>query len=417
MNIIYVSQVFPPDAGASVRALEQAKCLQRLGHDVTVVTTMSYYPLGIPHPDYQGRFCLRENVDGLDVVRIWSLPAPNRGIVRRVLSQLSFALNSFCVAVYLNRPELVIASTHIFAVELAVILLAKLRRCRSLIEFRDLIPENLELVGVSQRGIQATFLRHYFNLCFRLADFVAVPSDTMIPHLLRRGVRHEQILLLPHATQRSKFECAEPAKVAEKYGLTNKFVVVYAGSFSVYYDVPNIMRAANLLTAAHQDIRVLIVGDGQDTPRLKEIERHWPNPNVILTGKVTPDEVPAFLKAADLNVTSLVAPIVPEFYRGYPTTKIAEYLMAGKAILAVENTPIMGELLNRIGAGESIRGNDPEALAEAIVQLRANRAKLEEYGRKGRAYALENMDRMPVVTKFCKDLLAKMEPARCTSHC
>jgi len=409
MNITYISQVFPPDPGASLRALEQARALARLGHHVTVITTMAYYPMGKVHPDYRGRFFVRERIDDVDIVRVWSVPADNTGLVRRVLSQVSFAVASFFAGLRGPRPDLVVASTHIFAIELTTIALARLRRARSLIEFRDLIPECLELLGVSPRSLQARALRRYFDFCFARADFVAVPGETMMPHLRRRGVEEARLLLLPHAADAHRFaDLAPDAALVARYRLQDKFVVAYAGSFSPCYDVPTMVRAARRIAGVRDDVVFLLVGNGQDMPVLRDILERAPNPNVILTGHVPPDDVPRYLSVADACIASRVGVVTPDFYNGYITTKICEYMMAGKPILALEKVPVLAAFLQEIDAGEAVAGGDTEALAEAVLRLREDRERCLRYGRHARRHALEHMERMRVVAEFDRELCRRM---------
>jgi glycosyltransferase involved in cell wall biosynthesis len=408
MKILYVSQVFPPDFGATIRVLEQAVCLQSLNHKVTVITTMGYYPLGKVHPHYRGKLYVRETMAGIDVIRVWSLPSSNRGILKRVLSQLSFAVSVFLAALMLEKPDLMIASTHIFATEMAVILLSRIKRCKSMIELRDLFPENLAFKGIRSNSLQARFLRCYFDICFKYTDFVAVLGESMIPCLLKRGIKMSQIILLPHAADRGKFENAHPARVVGEHQLQGKFLVVYAGSFSTYYDVPNILNAAAILAQTHPDIHFFLIGDGQEFQQLRNLQHQTGIVNTTLTGKVAPEDIPDYLLASELCLASLVGAKTPDFYRNLPSTKLCEYLMAGKAVLAVENVTILGDLLRHIGAGDSVVGNDPAALAQAVARLYHDRVRLNTYAQNARRYAEEHLDRKHVVARFEETLVEKM---------
>ncbi|MDH3198035.1 MAG: glycosyltransferase family 4 protein [Candidatus Krumholzibacteria bacterium] len=408
MKIVYVSQVFPPDPGPSLRAEEQARYLQRLGHDVTVVTTMSYYPSGRTAAAYRRKLHVVEHHDGVNVIRVWSLPAPNRGIARRVLSQMSFAVASFLVAARIEKPDLVIASTHILAIELAVIALARLKRCASLIELRDLLPESLALTGVRPASVRARLLRRYFDFCLQRADLVAVPSETMVPHLVRRGVDEDRIVLMPHGSDSERFARADPAGVIRRHGLEGRFVVVYAGSFSPYYDIPNIIRAATLVCEARHDVAFILIGDGHGRYSRECLQKEASNGNVILTGHVPPRSVVDYLSAADLCITSLTGASTPGFYRDYPTTKVCDYLMAGKPVLAVENAPVMGDYLGHIEAGEAVAGEDPRALARAVLSLCSDPERLCRYSENAYRHARAHMDRMVIVRAFDDALRARM---------
>ena len=127
MKILYLTQSFPPEPGATARPLKQAASLRRLGHEVTVITSMPFYPFGRTYRGYRGRIVQRETVDGVSILRLWSFPAPNRGVIRRFISYFSFATFSVIAGVLSPRPELVIASVPNPGTDLAGVVIARLR--------------------------------------------------------------------------------------------------------------------------------------------------------------------------------------------------------------------------------------------------------------------------------------------------
>ncbi|MGO9166145.1 MAG: hypothetical protein ACLP56_04675, partial [Candidatus Sulfotelmatobacter sp.] len=89
MKILYISQYFPPEMGApAARAVELSRHWARLGHNVTVLTGFPNHPTGVVPLDYRGKFrrlVVREQTDGVNVVRTWLLPFPNRKAYERML--------------------------------------------------------------------------------------------------------------------------------------------------------------------------------------------------------------------------------------------------------------------------------------------------------------------------------------------
>jgi colanic acid biosynthesis glycosyl transferase WcaI len=62
MRVLYLSQYFPPEVGATqTRAYEMATGLIRAGHQVTMLTEVPNHPEGIIRPAYRGRFWVRES--------------------------------------------------------------------------------------------------------------------------------------------------------------------------------------------------------------------------------------------------------------------------------------------------------------------------------------------------------------------
>ena len=72
MRILYLSQYFPPENGATQeRACDQARALVAAGHEVTVICEFPNHPSGRIPPSYRGRLFERSTLEGSDVIRVW----------------------------------------------------------------------------------------------------------------------------------------------------------------------------------------------------------------------------------------------------------------------------------------------------------------------------------------------------------
>ena len=70
MNLLILSQYFPPETGAPQnRLFDLAKRLQDNGVKVTVLTSMPNYPEMVIHDKYIGKKYHFENMEGLDIHR------------------------------------------------------------------------------------------------------------------------------------------------------------------------------------------------------------------------------------------------------------------------------------------------------------------------------------------------------------
>jgi len=96
MKILYISQYFPPEMGApAARAGGVGEALGGRGaprHCINRFSESSYgvVPLRVSRQNSAG-LVVREKVDGVDVVRSWLLPFPNRKAYERML-KLQFLL-------------------------------------------------------------------------------------------------------------------------------------------------------------------------------------------------------------------------------------------------------------------------------------------------------------------------------------
>jgi len=123
MKILYVSQYFPPEMGApAARAAELSRHWAADGHEVTVLTGFPNHPTGVVPPEYRDKFrrlVVREQIDGVSVIRTWLFPFPNRKAHERMLNYSSFCASAATTGLFVSRPDVVIASSPQLLVGLA----------------------------------------------------------------------------------------------------------------------------------------------------------------------------------------------------------------------------------------------------------------------------------------------------------
>ena len=108
MRFLILTQYFPPEVGApQVRLLAMAKQLQRLGHDVNVVTAMPNYPRGEVFAGYRRKWLVNEVVDGLSVTRMWIHAASGTNVLNRLFGYWSFSLSALWGCFRVPKPDFI----------------------------------------------------------------------------------------------------------------------------------------------------------------------------------------------------------------------------------------------------------------------------------------------------------------------
>src|SRR5437588_2447278 len=138
LNILYISQYFPPEMGApAARVSELSRHWAHSGHQVTVLTGFPNHPDGVLRPEYREHFrrgVFRERLHGIDVVRTWLLPFPNRKAHERILNYSSFCLSAGATGSFLPRPDIVIATSPQLLVGLAGRWISKIKNVPFVLE-------------------------------------------------------------------------------------------------------------------------------------------------------------------------------------------------------------------------------------------------------------------------------------------
>ena len=148
MRILFLSHYFPPEGNAPAsRTYENCRRWVRRGHDVTVVTCAPNQPNGIVYDGYENRWRQREQVAGIEVVRVLTYVAANKGTVLRIANYLSYMLSASLASLAVDRPDVIIATSPQFFCGWAGVIASRLHGVPLLLEIRDIWPESIAAVN------------------------------------------------------------------------------------------------------------------------------------------------------------------------------------------------------------------------------------------------------------------------------
>jgi glycosyltransferase involved in cell wall biosynthesis len=217
-----------------------------------------------------------------------------------------------------------------------------------------------------------------------MGQMVTVNTRFMRQKLVDWGVQEEKIVYLPNGVDRERLSWSDPDKVAElkrSLGLEGKQVIAYLGSLSLpSHPVDLLLRAFSLIINQSNQVKLLIVGGGSDYPILIEMVKNMGLENsVIFTGRVTPQEVPAYYQLADVTVDPVYD---NDAARGRSPLKLFESWASGVPFV----TSRVGDrttILEASRAGKLTEDSTPEAYARAIADVLTRASLADELRRNG----------------------------------
>lgn len=403
MHIVYFVQYFnlPHEPGGS-RAYQFAREWTRAGHEVTIVTgAVNHKTLTVPER-YRGRLYVREEVDGIRVVRAWSYAGIRGSFRRRLVNFLSFALTAGLAGLLLaRRPDVVYASSTPLTVGLPGLATALARRAPFFFELRDLWPESAIVAGVlPPRGRATRLASALARFLYRRARRCVAVTRGIADGLVAAGVPAGKVLFVPNGVDDwMAAEAAEAAAagVTDAAGATatdadvdavagEGFRVVYVGAHGRWNGLGQILDAAALLRD-RRDVSFVFAGDGDERAALAARAGELGLDNVRFVGAIPKKEAFALLRAGSASV---VATWSHEFQKMVLANKIFDYLAAGRPVLAAVHGE-MAELVTAAGCGIVTPPEDPQALADAVRRLADTpSAERERMGAAGRAYILRH---------------------------
>ena len=153
MHILFLTDNFPPEVNAPAsRTHEHCREWVKAGHQVTVITTAPNFPTGRVFAGFRNRLYAREELDGIQVVRVWTYITANEGFLKRSLDYISFAVAAVLAGLFTRRFDVVVGTSPQFFTACAAWFLGFLRRRPFVFELRDLWPESIRAVGVMKSG-------------------------------------------------------------------------------------------------------------------------------------------------------------------------------------------------------------------------------------------------------------------------
>ncbi|HEX9659112.1 MAG TPA: glycosyltransferase family 4 protein, partial [Rhodothermales bacterium] len=249
MRILFITHYFHPEGNAPATRVHQlTRRWARAGHDVTVITAVPNVPSGIAYEGYRNRWRQNEQIEGVDVVRVWTYLAANAGTVRRILSYLSFMLTSVVAGLSSPRPDIVIATSPQFFCGWAGRLVARLRRLPFVLEVRDLWPESIVAVGAMRSSPLLRILGWLEHRLYDGAAIIVTVGQGYACKLLERGVIEDRIRIVPNGVDLSAFvPDVDGSLLRTEFNLGDRFVCAFAGTIGMASGLDVIIRAAESL--------------------------------------------------------------------------------------------------------------------------------------------------------------------------
>jgi glycosyltransferase involved in cell wall biosynthesis len=374
MHVLVLTDNFVPEQNASARrTYEHCRRWVKEGVAVTVITTVPNFPLGKPQAPYRNRLYKRENLDGIEVVRVWSFLAPNTGVILRALDFASFACSGFLAGLF-EKPDIIVATSPQLLTAVAGHLLARVKRRPWLFEVRDLWPESIVAVGAMDDGFVMRTLSRVEKRLYDGARRIVTVTEPMRAKLVDRGIPREKVGVVPNGADLERLtpRPKDPALSARLH-LDGKFVVAYVGTHGMAQGLEVVIHAADLLRGG--DIHFLFVGEGARRQALMELSAKLGSGNISFVGGVPSDEALEYLALADAIVVPLKK---SELFDGALPLKIFEAAAMERPIVLSANG-ISADLVRQYDAGLVVEPEDPHALAAAFAKLRSDVSLRERF--------------------------------------
>ena len=367
MHILFLTDNFPPESNAPAnRTFEHARQWVASGHRVTIITCAPNFPDGQLFEGYKNRWFQTEQMDGITVIRVWSFMTRNAGFVLRLLDFFSFMVSGFLGGLRVRDADIIIGTSPQFFTVCAAYCLAKVKQRPFVFEMRDIWPESLQAVRMSNAGLSVRLAAPLADYIYRRADHLIVVTHSFKVYLQDRGVSGERVTVIPNGVDPDMF-FPIPADISlqQELQLEDKFVVGYLGTHGLAHGLESVVEAARLagqtddLTAVH----FITVGAGAQFDRIKEIASDLDNFTMI--GQVSRADILRYWSLLDASLIHLKASLL---FESVIPSKMFEAMAMGVPLLHGVGGE-SADIVRTSRSGICFAAEQPEALLSAIRQI------------------------------------------------
>ena len=400
MKILFLTDNFYPEVNAPAsRTYEHAREWVKAGHEVTVITCVPNFPKGKVFDGYKNKLWQKEAIDGIEVIRVWSYIAANKGFVKRTLDFISFSVTSFLAGLFV-KADVIVATSPQFFTALSGRTLSFWKRVPWIMEVRDLWPESIKTVGAMKDNLFIRYFEWEEMRCYRSAKTIVVVTDSFKRTLIARGIDEAKIKVVKNGVDKEMFKPVpkDEALIGE-LGLEGKKIIGYIGTHGMAHKLDFILDCARNMQGRN-DFHFLFIGAGAEREALLAKKEREGITNVTMLDSVPKDQVVRYISILDLSLINLRK---SELFKTVIPSKMFENAgMQIPIIMGVQGEA--QEMLEEYGAGLCFEPENEEDFNAKLQQLLSD-PDLYERCRTGGAEMSRDYDRKALADKMLECMM------------
>lgn len=403
MKLVILTQYFPPEVGAPQNRLyELAVRLKNKGIDITVVTAMPNYPAMEIQSDYKKKYFVKEDMNGLKIIRSYIYVSKSKSIVKRLLNYYSFVISSFIASCfYVKEHDYIICESPPLFLGKTGWLVSLIHRSKFILNVSDLWPESAEKLGlVSNKSVLkiSTVLEEFL---YKRSSFITGQTQGIVNNIKGR-FPDKDVYWLPNGVDVKLFHPNRNSEWKLANGFhESDFVFLYAGIIGHAQGLEIILEAAKRIKNK-SEIKFVLLGAGPEKSKLMQMKEEYNLNNVFFFDAISKQEMIQVLNSVDATIIPLRK---LDLFLGAIPSKIFENLaMRVPVLLGVDGEA--RELF--VSKGNCALYFEPENVDELVNRVEEiyGQPKLRQLlTENGVKYVSENFERNKIADKFYLKLL------------
>ena len=384
--LLVTTNYWPEPTGIAVYTTDLAEALGTKGHQVTVLTSLPHYPWWRISPEFAHLGEGLGTQNGVSVIRAKHLvPTKMNALLRmRFETSLWWNLRRVSKSMVGNEFDVVIACIPTVAAGIVGKRIAKSLGIPFGLIVQDLSGAGAKQSGLSGGAVISKIAHAVEGRALHGADSLVVVSPGMRDVVVSLGVPAGRITQITNYSARA-IASVDKASARSKFKwAAEDFVVIHTGNMGAKQDLENVVWAADSLNGFLK-IKIYLVGHGNQESNLKAL--CVGKSNIAVFPAVSDADYSTLLSAADLL---LVNERSTQTEMSLPS-KLTSYLYSERPVIAA--VPRGGATWKFLdGIAELVEAGKPKALADSIIKLQNDSAKMEKLAKDGLAFAKANLE-------------------------
>lgn len=355
----------------------------------------------------------REEYHGVDIQRCRATTFDKNILWLRLINLATISLSIFVNGVRrINRHDYVLVVTNPPLLPFLVAAACWLRGARCLLLIHDVYPEVLIVSGLAKPGALSTrFLGWLNKYLYRIVERIIVLGRDMEAIVAKKLTSdHQRIVRITNWADVEQVVPDERRQNAllKQLGLSDKFVVQYAGNMGRTHGLESLFESVKRL-AAVKDVHFLFVGSGAKKRWLEENIKKAHLQNTTILNTKPRSDLSTLLNACDIAMISFI----PGMAGISVPSRMYNILAAGKPIIAVtESTSELALVVREEKVGWVVPPNQPDKVVEAVLEARAHPERLADMRARARA-AAENKYSLSNVIESYRSMISDLNNHLC----
>lgn len=408
-KLLIYAHYYIPDVASTGQILRELAEGMIHEFDITIVCVVPSYT-GKVADEYKKKMFYKEEINGVKVIRIRVPEFSKSNKLSRVKNILSYFIGAMIATFKVGKMD------YVYSISQPPILGGLLgvwgkwmKRAKYIYNIQDFNPEQTMAVGYSKNKLILKAMMMFDKFSCRQADKVIVVGRDMVETLKgrfkgRKVPNHtfinnwiDEKEIYPLSANHEKVVAFK-----EKYGLQDKFIIMYSGNLGLYYDLENLMNVIEKFKG-RDDVVFAFIGEGTIRESLVQYKEKNNLQNVRFIPYQDKADLIYSLNAGDvhwcLNAKGIKGVSVP--------SKLYGIIAAGKPILgALEKGSEARLIIEETQCGyvtEPGNYNEIEKLIQKFLDEKGSN-KLTKMSERGREYLVGNLTKDVSINKYIKEI-------------